>query len=105
MKALIIVGVFFLLFAIAGGGCGANPYRTHRGELLDDKVTSQRVQEALNRAGPDFKNVHVSITNGVVVLTGTVASPQDRARAEGIGRGVERVTKLEDDLQVHQAPQ
>src|SRR5690348_7850800 len=52
--------------------CSSNISRTHRGDLLDDKVTAQRVQAELSRAGNDFKNVHANSTNGVVVLAGSV---------------------------------
>jgi len=85
---------------LALAGCAANINRTHRGQLVDDKVTAQRVQSALARAGDDFKNVQAGATNGVVVLTGNVRSPQIRSRAEQIASGVHRVGSVKDNLQV-----
>lgn len=80
--------------------CSSNISRTHRGDLLDDKVTAQRVQAELGRAGNDFKNVHADATNGVVVLSGSVRSPEVRSRAEQIASSVRRAGKVEDNVQV-----
>jgi osmotically-inducible protein OsmY len=88
------------LFAITLGGCAANLNHTHRGNLLDDKVTTQRAQAALDTAGNDFKNIRVSTKNGVVTLTGTVNSRGARDSAEQIVQNIHRATGLEDDLQV-----
>lgn len=95
--------IFVCLLALQFAGCNsANPNRTYRGNLIDDKVTSQRVQAALNRAGPDFNQIQVSTDKGVVTLTGSVKNEQERARAEQIVRADHRVTDLKDDLQVRQ---
>ena len=88
------------VLALALGGCSSNPSRTHRGNLLDEKVTEQRVNEALKRAGGDFNSVQALATKGVIVLSGTVVSPQLRSRAEQIARSVHRVSELKDDVQV-----
>lgn len=89
--------------ALALCGCNSNPNKPHEGALIDDKVTSQRVKAALNRAGPQFKNVHVTTTGeGTVTLSGSVNSEQDRSRAETAARSVYRVKDLQDDLQVKQ---
>ena len=93
-----IFSVLICCFLI--GGCSSNPSRTHRGDLLDDKVTNDRVQAGLARAGNDFKDVHASTTNGVVVLTGSVGSPELRSRAEQIVSDLHRGNQLEDKLQV-----
>ncbi len=88
------------LWLVAVSGCGTDFSRTHRGDLLDDKVTAQRIQSALERAGPDFQRVDVGVTNNVVVLSGSVASPDLRSRAEQIARDVHRPMKLENDVEV-----
>ena len=89
------------IFACIGvSACSSDPNRTHRGGLLDDKVTTQRVNAELTRAGREFKDIHVHTTNGVVELSGTVASAQTRTQAEGIVRKVHRVTDVEDNVQV-----
>ena len=83
MKTKIICCAFACLALTA---CSSNPSRTYRGDVLDDKVTSERVQAEFSRAGSDFMNVHVSATNGVVTLSGKVKSPDVRSRAENIAR-------------------
>jgi osmotically-inducible protein OsmY len=98
MKTFILCAIL----ALTAAGCSSNPSHTYRGDVLDDKVTEQRVQAALNRAGPDFKAIQAQATNGVVVLSGTVNTPEARTRAEEIARGVHRVTRLENDVQVRQ---
>lgn len=92
--------MWYALAALVLTACGSDPSRTHRGDLLDDKVTTQRVQSELTRAGRDFQNVHVSTTNGVVTLSGSVNSPQARLRAEQLVHNVHRVTDIDDELQV-----
>ena len=97
--SLQIIGMFVFLI-LASVGCSSDLSRTHRGDLLDDKVTTQRVQSALQRAGNDFQNIQVQTTNGVVVLNGTVATKQTRSRAEQIVRNVHRADGMENNLQV-----
>ncbi|HVV00779.1 MAG TPA: BON domain-containing protein [Verrucomicrobiae bacterium] len=94
IELLLIVSAGFL------AGCGSNPQRTHRGNLLDDKVTQDRVTAAFKRAGPEFNRVSVTITNGEAILSGTVSAPKLRERAEEITRGTHRVQEVQDQLQV-----
>jgi len=93
---------FCFLLAALLSACGVDRARTHHGQLLDDKVTNQRVYAALTNAGTDFKDVQVQTTNGVVVLNGTVESPEIRGQAERIVRSVPRVNVLKDNLQTRQ---
>jgi osmotically-inducible protein OsmY len=91
------------LCAFALSSCGGpDVSRTHRGDVIDDKVTTQRVQAALTQAGSQFKNVHVETRDGVVMLTGSVNSDENRTQAETIARGVHREMQLENDIQVQQ---
>lgn len=92
--------VISIFLALASGGCSSNLSRTHRGDVLDDKVTAQRVQAALNRAGPDFQKIQAQATDGAVVLSGTVSSSEMRSRAEEIARSIHRVNQLTDEVQV-----
>lgn len=97
MKTKMILCVCSCLLLNA---CSSNPRRTHRGDILDDKVTTERVQAALARAGSDFEDVHAGTTNGVVVLSGSVRSDDLRSRAEQIVAGVHRDVQVEDNLQL-----
>ena len=81
-------------------GCASNPNHTHRADLLDDKVTAQRVEAAFKDAGADFKNVTVKVNGGEVTLQGTVASPEIRSRAEELVQGTDRVTNVKNELQI-----
>jgi len=99
MKTQII---YCALTCLALSACSSNPGRTYRGDVLDDKVTTQRVQSELTRAGNDFKEVQVSTTNGVVTMSGSVKSAEVRSRAETVSRKVQRVTGIDDHLQVRQ---
>jgi len=92
--------VISLSATIALTGCSSNPGRTHDPDLLDDKVTTQRVSAALTRGGPDFRTIEVETTKGVVVLSGTVRSQEVRERAEAIVRSAGSVAKLEDRLEI-----
>lgn len=92
--------VFSVVLAVILGACSANPAKTHEAGVLDDKVTEERVQQALKGAGADFQSVQAQVTDGVVVLSGTVRSEELRSRAEGTALGVHRVSKLEDKIQV-----
>jgi len=95
--------IFFCVLACLGlTACASNPSRTHRGDVLDDKVTAQRVQSELTQAGSDFRDVHVTATNGVVTLSGSVKSSEVRSRAEDLTHQVHRVTGIDDNLQVRQ---
>ncbi len=81
-------------------GCSSSQNRTHRADLLDDKVTAQRLQAAFKEAGGELAGVQAGVTNGVIILTGSVSSPELRARAEEVARSVHRGTKLKDEVQV-----
>jgi osmotically-inducible protein OsmY len=97
-RAAIILVAFWLSLAIEG--CGSNPSKTQRPDLLDDKVTAGRVDAALRRGGPAFDHVSTQATGGHVTLTGQVSTAQDKSRAEEIARSVERVHELQDKIQV-----
>jgi osmotically-inducible protein OsmY len=96
LTALFVVAVCLWLSACSG----PHPNRTHRGDLIDDKVTAQRVSSALAAKGEDFAQVHARASNGVVVLSGTVANAQLRARAQEIVQNLARVQKVENQLQI-----
>jgi BON domain len=100
MKRLGGIGIFLFTAAVIAG-CGANPGRTASPGFLDDEVTFQRVQAAFSRAGPAFKDIRITVTNGVVTLGGTVDSRETRARAEQIAKQGAENPKLKDDLLVN----
>ena len=99
MKRMLIM-VSGLWLCVVIGGCGSNPAKTQRPDLLDDKVTAGRVDAALRRAGPDFDHVTSRATGDQVTLTGQVRTPQEKTRAEEVARSVKRVHELQNEIQV-----
>jgi hyperosmotically inducible periplasmic protein len=97
-KHVFYIGLAVL--AALGAGCKSDPDRT-RATLLDDKVIAERVAAALRVGGPHLKSIKVQTDHGVVTLTGTVPSLQERARAESLAKNVDNVSKLADHLEVH----
>ncbi len=90
-----------LAFCLAFGACSSvHRNRTHRPDLLNDKVTAERAQQALKSAGPAFSDVTVAVTNGVVVLTGSVPSADARSRAESVLRDLNRPERVRNELQI-----
>ena|SRR5215831_5554208 len=81
-------------------GCGTSPKHTHRPDLLDDKVTAERVKAALDRSGPEFKDIDVQASNGRVMLGGRVPSAEAKGRAEQIALSTHRVKDIDDRLEV-----
>lgn len=92
-----------LAFALCAG-CGSAPKRSPaETKLLDDRVTSDRVELALRRDGQfDYSHVQVRAGNGVVFLSGAVASREAIDHADQVARGVARGSRLENRLTVWQ---
>ncbi len=67
--------------------------------LLDDKVTTRRVEAAL-KPNPDLRQVTVSTRGGEVVLRGHVRDEAARQRAARLAHTVRRVSKLDNEIQV-----
>jgi osmotically-inducible protein OsmY len=49
-------------------------------------------------------NVDVNTTNGVVTLSGTVSSPEEKEKVQTIAKSVEGVKSVNNNLQVAAAP-
>ncbi len=82
--------------------CGCLFHHQHKqieASLLDDKVTTTRVEAALEK-NPDLRQVHVTTKGGQVTLTGVVKSAAAKQRASEAASKVHRATKLENDIQV-----
>ena len=71
------------------------------GEVTDDSAIHARVKGGLVLArGVPGWPIDVDVREGVVVLTGEVATEEQRARAIGIARGVPGVKDVQDRLAV-----
>ncbi len=101
MTSLSQIAFALALSAVVSlSACTSSPSRTHDPDLLDDKVTTQRVSAALSNAGPDFQGIKVETRKQVVVLTGTVRSSEIRQRAEQLAKSVQRDAKLDDRIEI-----
>lgn len=90
--------VVIALPLLALGCVQANLHTVHDASLLNNDVLQRRVEAALRRAGPMFKDIQVKANDGTVLLIGKVGSPNARARAEKICRGVYGVQKTINKL-------
>jgi osmotically-inducible protein OsmY len=89
------------LLSLAVNGCGSNPSRTQRGDVLNDKVTAERVKVALEHGGKDFQQVQVQAMGAdAVMLSGSVPTSQAKARAEKLARSVYRVQRVDNEVEV-----
>ncbi len=88
--------------AMALTGCtGGHPHEQRTGELLDDKVTAERVQEALrSNAAYDFPHVQITSANGTVTLSGSVENEQQKQKAAAIARSIHRVKTVENRIRL-----
>jgi osmotically-inducible protein OsmY len=82
------------------GGCQAVTGRT-TGQNIDDSNTTAAVKTQLARDKvSSLTRIDVDTNAGVVSLTGTVESAEQRARAEQIAKGVGGVKRVINNLQV-----
>jgi hyperosmotically inducible periplasmic protein len=89
-----------LTFTWVLGGCQALTGQT-LGENIDDTNVTAAVKTQLAREKlSTLTRIEVDTNRGVVSLNGIVESPEQRARAEEIARGVSGVRSVVNNLQV-----
>ena len=84
------------------GLVGGEP--TMSGATSDTVITAHAKAALLGADNIDSSNVHVSTTNGVVTLTGTVADEAQKDRAERVVHGLDGVVSVTNSLDVAKAP-
>lgn len=99
------------LFALPLGGCVAAAVGTAGavsvaavqertvGEAVDDATTSNEIKASLLSEG-GLGEVDVEVSSGLVLLSGRVASPEQRTRAENIAWGVERTLDVANEIKI-----
>lgn len=99
LRDLRSLAIMMVLLGILSG-CTAMTGET-LGQNIDDTTltTSVKTQLAKDKLGT-LTRVDVDTYNGVVSLNGIVSTPQEKARAEEIARGVNGVKKVVNNLQV-----
>ncbi|SPE58930.1 putative phospholipid-binding domain protein [Verrucomicrobia bacterium] len=94
-------GQIVLAFVLGLCGCLGWHQKQPNGDLLDDKVITARVEQALKtHPGYDFSNVHVSTSGGGVTLSGSVHTPREKTEAGELARSVDLVKSVKDEIQV-----
>ena len=111
MKFQTVIGAAMAAAALALAGCahdktassGQSSSRT-AGEFTSDAALTAKVKTAIaNDAGlGSAVNINVNSYRGVVQLNGFVASADQIDRATTAARGVEGVTRVDNNLQVKQ---
>jgi hypothetical protein len=97
----ISISVFLMFQLAAFTACKTHPHKHKVAELLDDKVTAERVELALRQNGADeFNHVKVSTSEGVVTLTGFVSNSDAQRRAGKIAVAVHRGQKVNNLVEV-----
>lgn len=106
MKLMIYnLGLAAALSAVMVGCASRHPHEQRTDQLIDSKVTAERVQAALHGNSPyGFPRVQVTATNGTVTLSGSVQNEQERQQAAALARSIHRVKQVENRVQIDQSP-
>ncbi len=92
-RALIL-----LSFVLAIGGCATfDP-------LEDTRIEAEVKARLVAEKNANLTRLGVVSNQGVIYLSGTVESAEQRARAETLARGVRGVSRVVDALEVRAAP-
>lgn len=101
LMAITCVAIAPLAIGMLATGCAGNKYHESTGDYIDDSATTVRVRHALDE-DPTYKynDVHVSTFKGTVQLSGYVASPEVKTRAQQIARETPGVANVIDSIVV-----
>lgn len=94
----VLLLLFFALISAVGGCRIANPYEDAR---IEAEVKARLVAEK----AANLTRLGVLSSNGIVYLSGTVESSDQRARAEALAGGVRGVRRVVNTLEVRPAPE
>jgi hyperosmotically inducible protein len=106
MKKLLLIPALCLVCAACcgnGGGCGSNNDQVQSQEMSSDwsittKVKAEILSDTSISASARF--VSVSTTDGVVTLTGSVPTREDRERIYRIARKVNGVKRVDNQITI-----
>ncbi len=103
-RAICAGRLALLLVFCAAGVCGCFALR-HKPQvganLLEDKVTTLRIEQALHaHSGYAFPDVQVNTSGQTVSLSGLVNTPQQKEQAAEIARSVHRFSDLRNEIRV-----
>lgn len=93
--SLLLTGALLLGLA----GCANTGQKS--GTYMDDSVITSKVKtEMTTDKEVKAHNINVNTTGGIVTLTGTAATTQEREKAVQIARGVAGVKSVQNDIRV-----
>ncbi|MDR5749979.1 MULTISPECIES: BON domain-containing protein [unclassified Caballeronia] len=96
-----IAAVVFALNATAQTTAASDSTGTSVGQKVDDSAVTTKVKaELLGAKNVKSTHVHVKTVRGVVSLTGTVPSAEDRTAAEDVVSKVSGVTHVKNHLKI-----
>ncbi len=95
MKALVLVSLCTVLF-----GCRTN--ESPEAQVDDLKIIAEVKSNLASDVGmSSVTNISVNSTNGVVTLSGQVDSQDIKSKADALAKGVPKVVRVVDSLQVN----
>lgn len=96
-KSMLAAAVTAVLLA----ACAGSPTSESTGEVIDDSVITTKVKTALLAdTRVRGRDVHVETFKGRVLLSGIVASPEERQTAERIARQTSGVKDVNNKISV-----
>jgi hyperosmotically inducible protein len=94
-------GSWVLMGALMLGMAGCANTGEKTGAYVDDAwITSKVKSEMIANKQVSARNINVNTTQGLVTLTGTVATAQESYKAADIAHGVKGVTGVANDLSI-----
>lgn len=93
-------GCFVVAAGAVVGGSYAATDRRSIGAQADDSVIRVKVEDQISETLGEAAHVNVATFNHKVLLTGEVASEEDKARAEQIAHSAENVTAVVNELAI-----
>jgi osmotically-inducible protein OsmY len=109
LQALFVTTVLPVCSVLVITGCNENTYQGRPassaersvGQRVDDKTVAGRVRDALEEdAAYKFPDVQVTVFNGIIQLSGFVATREQKARAEAIAKSHAFDGKVENKISV-----
>ena len=95
MKILLFSSLLFALVA----GCRTN--ETPRAQVDDLKITAELKSKLASDVGiSSVTDISINSTNGVVTLSGEVASADVKSKTVSIANSIPRVVKVVDNIQI-----
>src|ERR1700752_5359294 len=97
----LVVAVWLSTGFLAVSGCLGPRTKAEANNYLDDKVTAARILQMLHsQSDYRYSAVQVAVTNGIVLLGGSVTTPLQRAKAAELARTINGVRDIRNNIVV-----